>query len=923
MAKAPPTKVYILAKELNIKSKDIIDRCQAQGIDIVKTHMSPVSAGLEATVRQWFVSSLPQEHVQETKSDAPAVEMKDAAPVVEVAAPGEAAAVDKVEIKVEETSPVKAHAQTPAEVPVQETPVQETPAPAEQPSVKKPAHHHPNVVKTPHPRAHIKPVMNVPVMPAIVAPAGPRLNVPAPAVLKGPNIIRVEKPEPVSRPHSNKRHKDGADSGSQRGPRPAGSRHGERQGERQGGRPDRPGMHPASPSINVLPVKPDNKKVKKTKDDGSDASSARIARSGVGKHKVLDADMQERKARLAAVRGGDMRNKPSRKIESGKRGFGQQISSKKPILKVDRPEKAFITEPITVKDLAAALSLKVNDIILKLMQQKVYATANQSIATEVAEMIALEFGTELEVQAKRSIEEDICGEFETRDRKKLKKRPAIVTMLGHVDHGKTSLLDKIRSAAVASGEAGGITQHIGAYQAELNDKKVTFLDTPGHAAFTAMRARGANMTDIVVLVVAADDGVMPQTVEAIRHAQAANVTIIVALNKIDLPGIDVNRVYGQLAEHKLVPIEWGGDTEVIKTSAQTGEGIAELIEHIDLIADLNEYQADSTIPATGWVVESKMTTTQGVVATLLLKEGRLRKGDTILAGAGFGKVRNMRNSFGKPLKEATSSMPVEVTGLSEVPLAGDRFYVIDDLNRAKNAAEENKTRMREESLAKRSQVTLDNLFSHIAQGRIKELNLIVRADVQGSVDVLVKHLIDLGTAEIKIKVLHAAVGGVTEGDVVLAEASSAIIIGFNVVPEGQVKQLADSKGVDIRLYSIIYRIAEDIRAAMLGMLEPEEKESSLGKLVVRNTFRVPGVGTIAGCYVTNGIIKRGAKLRLIRNNIVIKDSCEIESLKHFKEDVREARAGYECGVKIANFDDIKLDDSIEAYEIIKVARTLD
>jgi len=495
-------------------------------------------------------------------------------------------------------------------------------------------------------------------------------------------------------------------------------------------------------------------------------------------------------------------------------------------------------------------------------------------------------------------------------------------MLGHVDHGKTSLLDKIRSTQIAAGEAGGITQHIGAYQVTLDNKKVTFLDTPGHEAFTAMRARGANMTDVVVLTVAADDGVMPQTIEAIHHAQAADVPVIAALNKIDLPGCDYNRVYSQLAEQGLTPVEWGGQTEVVKTSAVTGEGIDNLLEHLDYVAELLDLKADDTIPATGWVVEAKMSAQRGPAATVLIKEGRLCKGDVVLAGGAFGKVKTLRDSFGKSIKVATSSMPVEITGLSDVPQAGDRFYCLDDINKAKAVAEENQMLSRENSLAKRTQVTLDNLFSQIEAGKTQDLNLIIRADVQGSVDVLTKYLSEMSTDEVKIRILHAAPGGITEGDCLLAEASNAIIIGFNVVAEEHVAKLAESKGVEIRLYNIIYRITEDLQKSMVGLLEPEEREQSLGRATVRAIFKISRIGTIAGCYVSDGVVTKNAKVRLIRDNIVIRDNLTIESLKHFKDDVREVRAGMECGIKIAKFDDVKVDDVFDFYEIVKVARTL-
>jgi translation initiation factor IF-2 len=430
------------------------------------------------------------------------------------------------------------------------------------------------------------------------------------------------------------------------------------------------------------------------------------------------------------------------------------------------------------------------------------------------------------------------------------------------------------------------------------------------------------MTDVVVLVIAADDGVMPQTVEAIAHSKAANVPVIVALNKIDLPGCDLNRIYSQLAEQELTPAEWGGQTEVVKTSAVTGEGIEDLLESLDYVAELLELKADDTIPATGWVVEARMSARRGPVATLLIKEGQLKKGDVVLAGGAYGRVKMLKNSYGKNIKTATSSMPVEITGLSDVPQAGDRFYHLDDINRAKAAAEENQIRLRESSLIERRQVTLDNLFSQIEAGKTEELDLIIRADVQGSIDVLTKYLSDLSTEEVKINILHSAPGGITEGDVVLAEASNAIIIGFNVVPEEHAAKTAEAKGVEIRLYNVIYRITEDLRKSMVGLLEPEEIENSLGRAVVRATFKVSRVGTVAGCYVSSGYASKNAKMRLIRDNIVLKDNLSIESLKHFKDDVREVKTGLECGIKVAGFDDIKVDDVLEFYEIVKVARTL-
>jgi len=643
-------------------------------------------------------------------------------------------------------------------------------------------------------------------------------------------------------------------------------------------------------------------------------SDQEAARRSKLRTKWRQRDIEERQARLSAAGGEGLRLRPTRKITS---------KAQREAAAAGRPRKAVITEPITVKDLSAALAVKAADIIGKLMQHGTMATANQTISSDLAELVALEFDTELVVERKTLLEDEIRNEFESRERNHLTKRAVVAAMLGHVDHGKTSLLDKIRETQVAAGEAGGITQHIGASQVSCNGKTVTFLDTPGHEAFTAMRARGANMTDIVVLTVAADDGVMPQTVEAIAHSKAAGVPIVVALNKIDLPGCDINRIYAQLAEHELTPAEWGGETEVVKTSAVTGQGIDDLLEALDYVAELLELKADDTIPATGWVVEAKMSPRQGPVATILVKEGRLAKGDVLLAGDTYGRVKMMRNSYGKRIKVATSSMPVEISGLNDVPQAGDRVYCLEDINRAKAAAEESRLRQREKTLAERTQVTMDNLFSQIEAGNVKELNLIIRADVQGSVDVLKKYLSELSTEEVKLKILQAMPGGITEGDVILAEASNAIIIGFNVVADEYAGKAAEARGVDIRLYKVIYRITEDLKKSMVGLLEPEEQEKALGRVVVRATFKVSRLGTVAGCYVTSGVVTKNAKARLIRDNVVIRDELRIGSLKHFKDDVREVKAGLECGIKVAGFDDIKIDDVLDFYEIVKVARTLE
>ena len=889
------TRVYILAKELGIKSSAIVKKCQDEGLD-VKNHMSVLSAGLAATIREWFSEGENVTTVETSeKVDLEKVRIrkkkKKKTPKPEP---------EEEKTKVKKTKSAKPAAETTIATETES----ETEAEAEteqieitdkEDSSKAPVEQEIAVTTLEEPPPVEVEIIEAPPEPEPILPAGPMLEKPEPAKLNGPQVVRVEAPEPVRRRpkpkpkprydapvteplmYSQKKEEDSASStGKDKKAAP------KRQKERTHGR----------------------------RRDGRDSETAKKPKTG---SRWRQRDIEERQARLDAAGGEGLRVRPTRKIAS---------KSRQKAAGPARPKKATISEPITVKDLSAALAIKATDIIQKLMQQSVMATANQVISNEVAEMVALEFDTELIVERKSTLEEQIKKEFEERQRNNLQKRAVVAAMLGHVDHGKTSLLDKIRSTHIASGEAGGITQHIGASEVTWDDKKVTFLDTPGHEAFTAMRARGANMTDVVVLVLAADDGVMPQTIEAIAHSKAAGVPIIVALNKIDLPGCDINRIYAQLAEQELTPTEWGGETEVVKTSAITGEGIDDLLESLDYVAELLELKADATIPATGWVIEARMSTRRGPVATILIKEGRLKKGDTVLAGDAYGRVKMLKNSYGKTIRTGTSSMPVEITGLSDVPQAGDRFYCLDDINKAKAVAEENQIRSRENSLAERTQVTLDNLFSQIDAGKTETLNLIIRADVQGSVDVLKKYLSELSVEEVKINILHAAPGGITEGDVVLAEASNAIIIGFNVVPEEHAAKTAEANGVEIRLYNVIYRITEDLQKSMVGMLEPEETEKALGRAVVRNTFKISRIGTIAGCYVSSGYASKNAKMRLIRDNIVLKDNLSVDSLKHFKDDAREVKTGFECGIKIVGFDDVKIDDVLEFYEIVKVARTL-
>jgi translation initiation factor IF-2 len=863
------TRVYILAKELGVKSTAIVKKCQDENLD-VKNHMSTISAGLAATIREWFSEGQNVTTVETTeKVDLKKVRTKTKKKKKK-ASPK---AKKKVPAKKETSSKLAPSEETVTAV-AEEAP-RKTPKKAKKKARAK--------KKTGKKQKQQK------TEPEIITPAGPMLEKPEPAKLSGPTVVRVEKPEPlkIPRPKPKRRY-------------------------------DEPITEPLISDEDQLDLPFATKGKKRASRLHKKMHPRRKLDYEAApplKGKWRQRDIEERQARLEAAGGKGLRARPMRKIATKPKSVAEIIAP-------SRPEKATISQPIILKDLSAALAVKASDIITKLLQQGVMATANQLISADTAELVALEFGIELVVEQKTTVQELIEKEFQERPKKNLTKRSVVATMLGHVDHGKTSLLDKIRSTHVTADEAGGITQHIGAYQVSWADKNVTFLDTPGHEAFTAMRARGANMTDVVVLVVAADDGVMPQTVEAIHHAKAADVPVIVALNKIDLPGTDVNRIYAQLAEQELSPIEWGGDTNVVKTSAVTGEGIEDLLEHLDYVAELLELKADGTIPAIGWVIEAKMSPTRGPIATLLVKEGLVKKGDVVLAGETFGRVKTLINSAGKKIDKATSSMPVEITGLIDVPRAGDKFYCLNDLNRAKEAAQEMKIQSREDSLAQRSQVTLDNLFSQIEAGNIKELNTIIRADVQGSVGVLTKYLSELSTDEVKVRILHAATGGITESDVVLAKASNAIIIGFHVVPDEYAAKMAEANGIDIRLYNVIYQITDDLKKSMAGLLEPEEKEQVIGRAVVRETFKVSRIGTIAGCYVNDGIVRKNAKARLIRDNIVIQNELEIESLKRFKDDVREVKAGMECGIKTAKFDDIKVDDILDFYEVIEVARKL-
>jgi translation initiation factor IF-2 len=583
------------------------------------------------------------------------------------------------------------------------------------------------------------------------------------------------------------------------------------------------------------------------------------------------------------------------------------------------PKEITVSGPLSVGEFAKLLRKEASEVIRKLIPIGVMATINQEIDVDTMTLVAEEFG--VTVIYKEEFDESNIEEIaEVDEKESLQERPPVVTIMGHVDHGKTTLLDKIRSTNVTSGEAGGITQHIGAYQVEISGKKITFLDTPGHAAFTTMRARGAEVTDITILVVAADDGVMPQTIEAINHAKAANVPIIVAVNKMDKLDANPDRIKQQLTEYGLVPEDWGGDTIFVPVSAINGEGMEDLLEMILLVSEVQELKANPVKRARGVVIEAELDKGRGAVATVLIQNGTLKVGDGIVAGNYFGKIRAMINDHGRRVKVAPPSTPVEILGLPDVPSAGDPFMVFDDEKKARAIADKRNQKQREEERGAKTRVTLDDLFKQIQEGEVKELNVIIKADVHGSAEAMRGSLEKIDIEGARVKIIHTAVGAITESDVILASASNAVIIGFNVRPEPNARATAEQEKVEIRLHRVIYKAIEEIEAAMKGLLDPEFEEKVVGTAEVRQIFKVSRVGTIAGCYVIDGKVVRDGKARLIRDGIVVHEG-ELDTLKRFKDDAKEVAQGYECGITLAGYNDMKEGDLIEVYVIEEVART--
>ncbi len=962
-----------IAKELGVTSKVIIEKCVSEGVptDKVKGHMSTVSAGLEASIREWFSSGgvataiETGEHLDVEKvkvklapkagarkkgadndhpaGEAPAHELpaipRQPEPAQEAHAPVAAAPQAQVEAPAA-TAPIAADPAAPvAPAPpppmvfkpyVGPSPIAQSPPPRRiQPGteLKLPSQAtrmvpHPPAPPAPlpiaPPAAPLVPLapaaeraapapMNVPSRPRVVAPAGPQLVLKTAVKLSGPKVVRIEAPEVIDKPRARR------DDGPSTGPGPRGPSAG---GDDDGRRPSRGNVR--------------NRTDRPPAGAGAGSDAARgvpARRRGVSGDEKMhtgmwrEQDLAEREARLSRASGFlKQRRQQARKLGQG--------HAERALSAAETGGLVRIAEPFTIKDLSAATGVKAADIIKKLFMGGVMATVNSGIDSAKAQEIMIDFDIELEVVQAQSAEEAVSQEFGKREAVDVRSRGPIVTILGHVDHGKTSLLDKIRNANVAAGEAGGITQKASAFRTMVTvngeEKPIVFMDTPGHEAFTAMRARGAAITDIVVLVVSAPEGVMPQTIESINHAKAAKVPIVVALNKIDRPDATearINQTLSQLASAGLNPQEWGGETEIIRTSATKGIGIDKLLETLDLQGQVLELKADFDGPARGTVVDARMQEGKGAVADVIIQDGSLKIGDFIVVGRAFGRVRDIADDRAERHKVIGPATVARISGFDEVPDAGDKFYIVDTLDKAREAAEQRRMRVRELELA-RPKVTLDSLLSQMKDSDLKEILIVLKADVQGSVDVLKNEIERVKTEEVRARVLHAAVGGITESDVLLADASKAVIIGFNVIPSGKARQLAEAKGVEIRSYQVIYEITDDIRKAAEGLLAPETRTQILGHADVRKVFRISKVGAVAGCFVTDGVIERDALIRVTRNGIVVENDRKLEQLKRVKDDAKEVRAGLECGMKIVGYDDIKEGDVLECYKTIEVKRTL-
>ncbi|MBY0312758.1 MAG: translation initiation factor IF-2 [Phycisphaerales bacterium] len=1004
-----------IAKELGVASKVIIEKCLAEGVpsEKVKGHMSTVSAGLEASIREWFSSGGVATAIETTqhldvgkvKAKAPLrsrkrkedgkpgdgepsdasheIEPKSQPPVPDqtptpppvinsvptppaaaptpaqtsapapsagVIAPATPAAPQAIQPPVNApksgiASTPPASWRTPAEPPKPRMADRPPPQPAptgptrvappsgagstsgntqaapersgaaarasgplgpgrsapgggERPSSRPPGPHGPTAPGH-APGGPMKPVrMNVPERPKTVTPAGPQLVQKTAVKLSGPKVVRIEAPDVIDKPRA---RRDGEG------------------GPRTGGEEDDASR---SPRRNTAKRRTD------TAAPGAGAAGGVPARRrGFAGDESMHSgmwrpqDLAEREARLSRASG----YLKQRRQHAKKLGLnaGERAQSA-----AETGGVVTIAAPFTIKDLSAATGVKAADIIKKLFMQGIMATVNSGIDPAKAQEVMIDFDIELEVEEAKTAEESVQSEFAERESADIRPRGPIVTILGHVDHGKTSLLDKIRNANVAAGEAGGITQKTSAFRTSVKiageEKWVVFIDTPGHEAFTAMRARGAAITDVVVLVVSAPEGVMPQTIESINHAKAAKVPIVVALNKIDRPDATeakINQTLGELAAAGLNPVEWGGDIEIVRTSATKGTGIEKLLEILDLQGQLLELKAGYSGPARGAVVDARLEEGRGPVADVVVQDGELKVGDFVVVGPGFGRVREIVDDRAARHKSLGPTTVARISGFDQVPDAGDKFYIVDSLKKAQEAAEQRRARVRQAELAK-PKVTLDSLLTQMKDTELKEILVVLKADVQGSVDVLKSEIERVKHEEVRARVLHSAVGGITESDVLLADASKAIIIGFNVIPSGKARNLAEQKGVEIRSYQVIYEITDDIKKAAEGLLSPEQKTQILGHAEVRKVFKITKVGSVAGCFVTDGTIERDALIRVTRNGIVVENNRKLEQLKRVKDDAKEVRAGLECGMKIVGYDDIKEGDVLECYKTVEVKRTL-
>jgi len=962
---AKAKRVFELAKELGVKSKAIVEKCKAEGVGDVTNHMSTVKLGLEMTIREWFAASdeesehhavetservdldkvrAPKRARRKAKAASSASDTDDdgggtatatlepPADTADTAADDDEAAEAAAPDEPEEPDEQDAADDTDAAAPAAEPETQAAAEPAEAPAAdetadeaaadEQPAEKKPKAAAKKKSDESVAPVgeQNVPSRPDVVKPVGEQVQ-PEKAQLRGPKVVRVEKaePDPLRQPRQGPSREGGGYDPNvpgitrSRGPARGGGVRG------APGEPEpMPGRGPGGPGG------PGGRG-----GGGKRRSvSTRRGRSAdalpTGPAKFSQADMEELDARLKGS-AGFVRSR-RRDLRNKRGGVGPAATP------VQTGGKVEVEEPITIKSLSAATGIKAADIIKYLfMQKKLMATVNSAIGTEAAMEVALEYDIELDVKEQQTAEEQVEQQFQQREAVDVRPRPPVVTVMGHVDHGKTSLLDRIRKADVAHHEAGGITQHVGAYRVTVEggdgeEKTVVFLDTPGHEAFTSMRGRGASVTDLVVLVVAADDGVMPQTIESINHAKAAGVPLIVALNKSDLPNAteeNVQKIYGQLAEHGLNPTGWGGETEVIKTSAQTGDGVQDLLEILDYQAQLLELTADFGGPARGTVIEAEMQPGRGSVARVLVQDGQIKVGDFIVSGRAFGRVRDMTDERKRSIKQAGPATPLELSGINEIPDAGDKFFVTDTLKRAEEVATQYRETERQQMLASSTKVTLDNFADAVAAGQVRELRVVLKADVQGSMDVLRQSLEKIGNNEVAVKVIHAAVGGVTESDVVLADVSDAIVVGFHVGVPTAVREIADERDVDIRLHRVIYDVTDEVKKALEGMLDPETNVVQLGEAEVKETFKVSKVGTVAGLLVTDGAMRNDVKIRVERDGVVVTDNRKVASLKRVKDEVKEVQVGTECGLKIDGFDDVKIGDRLIAYRVEKVKRTLD